>query len=100
MPCRNPLKSGQCFLQERLKGIGKLSFKPSRNPLKSGQCFLRRKNWQRIGGTDKGRNPLKSGQCFLHEHTDNVWDALVNDQSQSPQIGSMFLTEVIKWKHW
>ena len=66
--CRNPLKSGQCFLQLRKKikeclaslGVAIPSNRvnvsyfeeinlpdveheamPSRNPLKSGQCFLR-----------------------------------------------------------
>ena len=39
---RNPLKSGQCFLQGTAPPLGKA--RPSRNPLKSGQCFLRRGN--------------------------------------------------------
>ena len=67
---------------------------PSRNPLKSGQCFLH--NGEFLGWIDKGsiwcRNPLKSGQCFLlHCSVDYVKKKAV--KSQSPQIGSMFLTE-------
>ena len=90
-----------------------------RNPLKSGQCFLRRckhENDQRLVGqvaipsnrvnvsytqlkkmVDAGvftsRNPLKSGQCFLH--VDNMvirFSGYGVERSQSPQIGSMFLT--------
>ena len=38
--CRNPLKSGQCFLPTRQR-MGRSSLcPPCRNPLKSGQCFL------------------------------------------------------------
>ena len=36
-----------------------------RNPLKSGQCFLRKRFFQRLDLVGTGRNPLKSGQCFL-----------------------------------
>ena len=41
--------------------------------------------------TPLGRNPLKSGQCFL---LGKDWEDLRNKEfmSQSPQIGSMFLT--------
>ena len=35
---RNPLKSGQCFLQIMKKTL--IFCYESRNPLKSGQCFL------------------------------------------------------------
>ena len=39
---RNPLKSGQCFLQGRIKDFKAVieAEDTSRNPLKSGQCFL------------------------------------------------------------
>ena len=37
-----------------------------------------------------GRNPLKSGQCFLLR-SGKVYEVWV--ESQSPQIGSMFLTK-------
>ena len=39
---------------------------------------------------EAGRNPLKSGQCFLHGPADEGYVSLAG--SQSPQIGSMFLT--------
>ena len=87
---RNPLKSGQCFLQQALNFLLALLKKPRsqspqigsmfltsmfltqivsritprRNPLKSGQCFLPVHAAQMEGGR-LGRNPLKSGQCFL-----------------------------------
>ena len=45
MLSRNPLKSGQCFLQVCLPwSTLPLNIDNSRNPLKSGQCFLRIKN--------------------------------------------------------
>ena len=48
--CRNPLKSGQCFLRAKKKILSLSS--PSRNPLKSGQCFLRGQNeWKRNNKT-------------------------------------------------
>ena len=116
---RNPLKSGQCFLlkpisyQEWAKEkfdvaipsnrvnvsyegklrMDKYSLCPScRNPLKSGQCFLRGKligDWAEV--CPGCRNPLKSGQCFLLSGRAKL---VVKDpiRSQSPQIGSMFLT--------
>ena len=39
-PCRNPLKSGQCFLPKDGERWNYLLRPTSRNPLKSGQCFL------------------------------------------------------------
>ena len=62
-----------------------------RNPLKSGQCFLpvwlrRKKNNDLVR-----RNPLKSGQCFLL--IQKLRDSYSGyKKSQSPQIGSMFPT--------
>ena len=38
--CRNPLKSGQCFLLNCQLFKERRKVKMSRNPLKSGQCFL------------------------------------------------------------
>ena len=38
------------------------------------------------------RNPLKSGQCFLPTPTMEPDLADLIEESQSPQIGSMFLT--------
>ena len=140
---RNPLKSGQCFLQashsfsSRCQRQGK-----GRNPLKSGQCFLRKEIRvnRNVSVNINGRNPLKSGQCFLlglfmklrsfgkvkvaipsnrvnvsyaelmaSGHYEDVYVAIpsnrvnvsysnknrnnqVQRESQSPQIGSMFLT--------
>ena len=38
-----------------------------RNPLKSGQCFLQGTGTVYVMCPEcLGRNPLKSGQCFLH----------------------------------
>ena len=69
----------------------------SRNPLKSGQCFLlinimRRgfKNYEDF----LGRNPLKSGQCFLPCPKCGSECSRIYKKSQSPQIGSMFLTQM------
>ena len=42
-----------------------LIFCLSRNPLKSGQCFLQLQKKQGGNKDEDGRNPLKSGQCFL-----------------------------------
>ena len=39
------------------------------------------------------RNPLKSGQCFLLKHDKVNVEYLKKALSQSPQIGSMFLTQ-------
>ena len=90
--CRNPLKSGQCFLHLIIDTKAKELEKLCRNPLKSGQCFLRRSDYgkrrkkgihvaipsNRVNVSYNGlpyarhwpivlnsRNPLKSGQCFL-----------------------------------
>ena len=87
---RNPLKSGQCFLLSATM-LWRLRVRVSRNPLKSGQCFLQ--NITCLNGIVvlTGRNPLKSGQCFLQI----LLTGKVSPrpfQSQSPQIGSMFLT--------
>ena len=60
--CRNPLKSGQCFLHIPWQKPWHDSV--GRNPLKSGQCFLQRLQKQ-INPYALCRNPLKSGQCFL-----------------------------------
>ena len=38
------------------------------------------------------RNPLKSGQCFLQVKTLEITNEESCQKSQSPQIGSMFLT--------
>ena len=39
------------------------------------------------------RNPLKSGQCFLQSKIEEIQTEM-ETVSQSPQIGSMFLTLV------
>ena len=92
--CRNPLKSGQCFLLWDLKwGVKKVWW--SRNPLKSGQCFLQ-KYIAALKALELSlsRNPLKSGQCFLLKWALKIKNSYFRYLSQSPQIGSMFLT----WK--
>ena len=65
-----------------------------RNPLKSGQCFLQKESLTNsaLGERRHGRNPLKSGQCFLHISCLAMRLQKKMDMSQSPQIGSMFLT--------
>ena len=63
-----------------------------RNPLKSGQCFLQWVSWEEIETLKLCRNPLKSGQCFLHKHLFVKLEKLKKVKSQSPQIGSMFPT--------
>ena len=40
------------------------------------------------------RNPLKSGQCFLQVAIPMLFMRAKQKKSQSPQIGSMFLTEL------
>ena len=68
--CRNPLKSGQCFLQAFLLHKKRRCRKwKRRNPLKSGQCFLPYGQWPlwRRLRHERRRNPLKSGQCFLQK---------------------------------
>ena len=37
---RNPLESGQCFLQKMIEELQAMGIKTRRNPLESGQCFL------------------------------------------------------------
>ena len=69
-----------------------------RNPLKSGQCFLQKMPLHKSYlGLDLGRNPLKSGQCFLQIFQCGIYKKGYKE-SQSPQIGSMFLTlqEILK----
>ena len=89
--CRNPLKSGQCFLllefpvssntlelacvaipsnRVNVSYLDKIlsgdqAQAESRNPLKSGQCFLQRESVSKNIDKLESRNPLKSGQCFL-----------------------------------
>ena len=89
---RNPLKSGQCFLQGRQPMLWNLAADHSRNPLKSGQCFLQKSKSSFRSILSPCRNPLKSGQCFL-QAVSEVLDESGISQSQSPQIGSMFLTK-------
>ena len=45
-------------------------------------------------GTNSSRNPLKSGQCFLPPKGYRNLDDVYVCRSQSPQIGSMFLTDI------
>ena len=64
-----------------------------------GSMFLTRT--RRCKYEDKGRmgrNPLKSGQCFLPSQKRQGHMALKQSlTSQSPQIGSMFLTNKSGW---
>ena len=113
--CRNPLKSGQCFLHKKafcyfenwiwvaipsnrvnvsyivliisILGILFLVAIPSN---RVNVSYL---NAYRVVVLETRRNPLKSGQCFLLESNLSSNNAIKIAQSQSPQIGSMFLTE-------
>ena len=63
---RNPLKSGQCFLQNIIAIPYRIyEVKKGRNPLKSGHCFLPFKELIKKIQKEWSRNPLKSGHCFL-----------------------------------
>ena len=117
---RNPLKSGQCFLRRWLDI--RRSFKiGGRNPLKSGQCFLHGAKWwhqttvvmsvaipsNRVNvsynetvegfGIDKMvRVAIPSNRVNVsYADLDVVEEVPVEGKSQSPQIGSMFLTVVL-----
>ena len=74
--------------------------KKCRNPLKSGQCFLLRQQFQHviIDEAHDSRNPLKSGQCFLQADALKKIQEIYRIRSQSPQIGSMFLTHMKCWQ--
>ena len=93
---------GSMFLTVQERETRALGESAGRNPLKSGQCFLREvKNGQNYTVWNLwGRNPLKSGQCFLRfGRRIGQWFRDI-PKSQSPQIGSMFLTLVkIELKH-
>ena len=86
---------GSMFLTlSQIEVISPFGLRESRNPLKSGQCFLL--FWAIFGllfYSIKSRNPLKSGQCFLLllPCQIQIWRSEMIE-SQSPQIGSMFLT--------
>ena len=76
--------------------FNKKQIEACRNPLKSGQCFLRiLQGFKSFDWSLRRRNPLKSGQCFLHNLCGTARKGILQGfKSQSPQIGSMFLT----WK--
>jgi len=92
--CRNPLESGQCF------SLKKSRIKP-RNALKLFVAIpSNRVNVSHYlyanGKGIKGyfcRNPLESGQCFsLTGLLRRMLRKKMKTTSQSPRIGSMFLT--------
>ena len=62
-----------------------------RNPLKSGQGFLLTRTGGHQDSPRLRRNPLKSGQGFLLVESFQEAEELASE-SQSPQIGSRFLT--------
>ena len=116
--CRNPLKSGQCFLpccfcryrggvarKSQSPQIGSmfltlkvvltsnLIFTRSRNPLKSGQCFLLKLNATRGHfWTEKGVAIPSNRVNVSYRDVLLFLQILEGNGSQSPQIGSMFLT--------
>ena len=108
---------GSMFLTNKIKKYKTLLL--SRNPLKSGQCFLQLlyrikegdcngenvaipSNRVNVSYRDAKlwrthllcRNPLKSGQCFLPKYYLEGIEKAKTVESQSPQIGSMFLTKL------
>ena len=58
---------GSMFLTHKAMITNNTSSNPCRNPLKSGQCFLPGTGWNSLAILALSRNPLKSGQCFLPE---------------------------------
>ena len=91
---RNPLKSGQCFLHNVFSGLEPdETIVIRRNPLKSGQCFLHKVD----GAADELKNrgvAIPSNRVnvsYLIGYYNGMGSQEV-DKSQSPQIGSMFLT--------
>ena len=89
---RNPLKSGQCFLQNQKNG--RREFFPwvaCRNPLKSGQCFLRVRRKKEQDLILCRRNPLKSGQCFLHEKLPLIIEDFLKFSRNPLKSGQCFL---------
>ena len=95
---RNPLKSGQCFLPGSITPAFFCSCVTCRNPLKSGQCFL--PNWIRRRKNKKNTSQSPQiGSMFLTSSVDKERLNGKTQLSQSPQIGSMFLTcELGLWK--
>jgi len=94
---RNPLESGQCFLQRKEYSMWPPPGHASRNPLESGQCFLPSgKGPTRVLASSKGvaipsnRVNVSYATPFGVEIT-----MFVESVSQSPRIGSMFLTAPI-----
>ena len=96
---RNPLKSGQCFLQSGKKKKRIISFGAGRNPLKSGQCFLplmaKVKDQNIPGDVAIPSNRVNVSYIKGDENANSV-----RNLSQSPQIGSMFPTKMCtdRWK--
>jgi len=93
---RNPLKSGQCFLPQFQVFVGIVIWKEKKVAIPSNRVNVSYSTSQstKIKKRTISRNPLKSGQCFLRA----LW--IKKDKqhhlvlSQSPQIGSMFLTKI------
>ena len=76
-----------------LRGLKLLFYKISRNPLESGQCFSPTNLGRHVLCLTLCRNPLESGQCFsLEVELEEVEEN--EEESQSPRIGSMFLTRM------
>ena len=92
---RNPLKSGQCFLPRTGEESDvSVTFGSRRNPLKSGQCFLHHSERDGQERNRKKEVAIPSNRVNVsYKSYDAVWlKRKKSSESQSPQIGSMFLT--------
>ena len=114
--CRNPLKSGQCFLHNQKGKHPNLFICRCRNPLKSGQCFLLilACNYPEIDAV-VAIPSNRVNVSYMERRSESDWVAnsvaipsnrvnvsykgrrgemplLPRRRSQSPQIGSMFPT--------
>ena len=94
------IPSNRVNVSYSLTGIKKgLSSSWSQSP-QIGSMFLTLKEMLNYGGRiSVCRNPLKSGQCFLQTRQAGFIMHCLKVGSQSPQIGSMFLT-LLAWKNW
>ena len=72
--------------------------KKSRNPLKSGQCFLQERELSKNGKKKLRSQSPQIGSMFLTGVNILLLNIAKTTESQSPQIGSMFLTRMVATK--
>ena len=92
--CRNPLKSGQCFLQSKEYKKGKLPKKLRSQSPQIGSMFLTEQKECGIWHRDKILVAIPSNRVnvsYIVKELERF--CIFRPGSQSPQIGSMFLTE-------